>query len=109
MPSCDSVGRYFPLRRSPSRARSAPADRIALDHLELWYEHLAHAAMQTLSDDDGGSLEALEAALHEAPPWPTPGRHATVTSREHPARRPPRPRARGDAEPLAARHGAAAT
>ena len=81
MPSCDSVGRYFPLVIAQPRAR-APEDRIALDHLELWYEHLAHAALHTLSDDDGGSLDALESALHEAPPWPTPGRQATVTSRE---------------------------
>ena len=70
-----------PAKVAQPRAR-APEDRIALDHLELWYEHLAHAALHTLSDDDGGSLEALEAALHEAPPWPTPGRQATVTSRE---------------------------
>ena len=81
MPSCDSVGRYFPLVIAQPRAR-APEDRIALDHLELWYEHLARAALHTLSDDDGGSLDALESALHEAPPWPTPGRQATVTSRE---------------------------
>jgi type VI secretion system protein ImpM len=81
MASCDSVGRYFPLVIAQPRAR-APEDRIALDHLELWYEHLAHAALHTLSDDDGGSLDALEGALHEAPPWPTPGRQATVTSRE---------------------------
>jgi type VI secretion system protein ImpM len=81
MASCDSVGRYFPLVIAQPRAR-APEDRIALDHLELWYEHLAHAALHTLSDDDGGSLDALEDALHEAPPWPTPGRQATVTSRE---------------------------
>src|SRR6476661_7654255 len=81
MPSCDSVGRYFPLLIAHSRAKP-PADRIALDHLELWYEHLAHAALHTLSDDDGGLLDALESALHEAPPWPTPGRQATVTSRE---------------------------
>ena len=81
MPSCDSVGRYFPLVIAQPRAR-APEDRIALDHLELWYEHLAHAALHTLSDDDGGSLDALEAALQETPPWPTPGRQATVSSRE---------------------------
>ncbi len=80
MPSCDSVGRYFPLLIVQPRAR-APEDRIALDHLELWYEHLARAAMHTLSDE-GGSLDGLEAALQEAPPWPTPGRQATVTTRE---------------------------
>lgn len=80
MPSCDSVGRYFPLVIAQPRVR-APQDRIALDHLELWYEHLARAAMRTLSDE-GGSLESLEAALHEAPPWPTAGRQSTVTTRE---------------------------
>ena len=80
MPSCDSVGRYFPLVIAQPRAR-APEDRIALDHLELWYEHLARAALHTLSDEEG-SLDALEEALHEAPPSPTPGRQATVTSSE---------------------------
>jgi type VI secretion system protein ImpM len=72
MPSCDSVGRYFPLLIAHPRMRP-PEDRIALDHLELWYEHLAQAAMRTLNDGQG-SVEALEAALHDAPPWPTPGR-----------------------------------
>ena len=81
MPSCDSVGRYFPLVIAQPRAR-APEDRIAFDHLELWYDHVAQAAMRTLSDDGGGSLEALEGALREAPPWPTPGRAPTVTARE---------------------------
>ena len=80
MPSCDSVGRYFPLVIVQPRTR-APEDRIALDHLELWYEHLSRAALHTLSDE-AGALETLEAALGEAPPWPTPGRQATVTSRE---------------------------
>jgi len=72
MPSCDSVGRYFPLLIAQPRAQ-APQDRIALDHLERWFEHLAGAAMHTLSDQQG-SVEALEAALRDAPPWPTPGR-----------------------------------
>ena len=80
MPSCDSVGRYFPLVIVQPRAR-APEDRIAFDHLELWYEHLARAAMHTLSDD-ADTLDTLEEALHDAPPWPTPGRQATVTARE---------------------------
>lgn len=71
MPSCDSVGRYFPLVIAHPRARP-PEDRIALDHLELWYEHLAHAAMATLNDADG-SVDVLEAALQDAPPWPTAG------------------------------------
>ncbi len=76
MPSCDSVGRYFPLLIAQARNR-APEDAIALDHLELWYQHMAQAALQTLKDE-GGSVEALEMALHDAPPWPTPGRAPTV-------------------------------
>jgi type VI secretion system protein ImpM len=72
MPSCDNVGRYFPLLIAQPRAH-APQDRIALDHLERWYEHLARAAVHTLSDQQG-SVEALEAALGDAPQWPTAGR-----------------------------------
>ena len=71
MPSCDSVGRYFPLLIAHPRERP-PEDRIALDHLDLWYEHLARAAIGTLNDVDG-SVDALESALLDAPPWPTPG------------------------------------
>ena len=77
MPSCDAVGRYFPLVVAETRHR-APEDRIALDHLELWYEHLGRAALATLADGDGGSLEALERALEDAPPWPTPGRDVAL-------------------------------
>ncbi len=78
MPSCDSVGRYFPLLIAHPRTH-APQDRIALDHLEHWYDHLARAAMHTLSDAHG-SVEALEAALQDAPPWPTPGRGLAIAS-----------------------------
>ncbi len=70
MPSCDSVGRYFPLLIAQPRMR-APDDRIALDHLELWYDHLAHAAMGTLNDADG-TVESLESTLQDAPAWPSP-------------------------------------
>lgn len=80
MPSCDSVGRYFPLVIAQPRSK-APEDRIALDHLELWYEHVAQAALLTLGDDSG-SLDALEAALHDAPPWPTAGRATPTSVRE---------------------------
>jgi type VI secretion system protein ImpM len=69
MPSCDSVGRYFPLVVVQPRAQ-APADRYALDHLELWWSQLAQAALQTLGDH--ASLEDFESALHETPPWPRP-------------------------------------
>lgn len=72
MPSCDNVGRYFPLLITQARARP-PEDRIGLDHLELWYDHLGRAAMQTLGDERA-SIDHLEAALHEAPPWPSPNR-----------------------------------
>jgi type VI secretion system protein ImpM len=78
MASCDSVGRYYPLVIAQPREQ-APRDRIALDHLERWFAHLARAAMQTL-DDHHGSVEALEAALHEAPPWPTAGRASTLAT-----------------------------
>ena len=77
MPSCDSVGRYFPLLIAQPRVQ-APQDRIALDHLERWYAHLAQAAMATLQAGEG-SVQALEAALQEAPPWPTPGRAAALS------------------------------
>jgi len=70
MPSCDNVGRYFPLLIAHPRVRP-PADRIALDHLDLWLDHLAGAAMQTLNEH--ASLASFEAALAEAPRWPTPG------------------------------------
>jgi type VI secretion system protein ImpM len=79
MPSCDSVGRYFPLVIAHPRARP-PEDRIALDHLELWYEHLAQAAMNTLNDADG-SVDVLESALQDSPPWPTPGNGPAVVGR----------------------------
>ena len=78
MPSCDSVGRYYPLLIAQPRDQ-APRDRIALDHLDRWFEHLAQAAMQTL-DDHGGSVDALESALQAAPPWPTPGRASALTT-----------------------------
>jgi type VI secretion system protein ImpM len=68
MPSCDSVGRYFPLLIAQSRPQP-PADRFALDHLELWWESLTRSAMATL--DPATTVDAFEAALQEAPPWAT--------------------------------------
>ena len=70
MPSCDKVGRYYPLLIAQRRAQP-PQDRIALNHLEAWFDHLAHAATQTLAER--ASIEAFEEALSTAPPWPTPG------------------------------------
>jgi type VI secretion system protein ImpM len=83
MPSCDSVGRYFPLLIAQARP-NAPQDRIGLDHLERWYEHVAGAAMATL-EDGHGSVDALEAALREAPPWPTSARGPVLVSHHGPA------------------------
>lgn len=67
MPSCDNVGRYFPLLVAQPRALP-PADRMALDHLDLWWERLVDVALATLAP--GATLEAFEAALAALPPWP---------------------------------------
>ncbi len=67
MPSCDSVGRYFPLVIAQSRD-VVPQDREGLAQLERWYEHLGVAAMRTL-DERGTPVEALEETLREAPAW----------------------------------------
>lgn len=67
MPSCDSVGRYFPLIIAQPRD-GAPRDHDALARLERWYEHLVVAAMRTL-DERGTPVEALEETLRESPPW----------------------------------------
>ena len=77
MPSCDSVGRYFPLLIAQRRVKP-PLDRIAIDHLEAWYDHLARAATQTLSEQS--SVDAFETTLGTAPPWPTPGGPARLTA-----------------------------
>ena len=67
MPSCDKVGRYFPLLVAQSRA-TPPVDRFALDHLELWWAQAAQAALHTLAED--AEVAQFEAALDELPPWP---------------------------------------
>ncbi len=77
MPSCDNVGRYFPLVIAQSRAHP-PLDRIGLDHLDLWWTHMAHAALDTLLE--GHSLDAFESALHAAPPWPGVGHLPAMAS-----------------------------
>jgi type VI secretion system protein ImpM len=71
MPSCDAVGRYFPLLIAQARVQ-APQDRLALDHLELWWRHLIQAALATLNE--GASVDAFESDLAAAPPWPTASR-----------------------------------
>ena len=77
MPSCDQVGRHFPLLLAQRRAQ-APQDRIALNHLELWFEHLTQAALQTLHER--AALNTFEQALQDAPPWPTPATVKALTA-----------------------------
>lgn len=67
MPSCDSVGRYFPLVVAQARPE-APDDRFGWAHLDLWWQQLSQAALATLSD--GASVDRFEAELAAAPPWP---------------------------------------
>jgi type VI secretion system protein ImpM len=67
MPSCDNVGRYFPLVVAQSRP-APPMDRVGLDHLEAWWYHLARAAFGTLGE--GATLASFEDMLDQAPPWP---------------------------------------
>ena len=77
MPSCDNVGRYFPLLIAQRRTRP-PLDRIALDHLELWFEHLAAAATRTLGER--ATVEGFERALSDAPPWPSAAAIAALST-----------------------------
>jgi len=67
MPSCDNVGRYFPLVILQSRP-APPSDRFGLDHLELWWRRAAEAALETLAESV--DVERFEQALAELPPWP---------------------------------------
>lgn len=92
MPSCDYVGRYFPLLVVQRRAQP-PVDRFALDHLEWWWGHVAQAGLATLAD--GARLDTFEQALLDAPPWP--GGNGPAWSRRQPA---------GDRERLALVDGA---
>lgn len=66
MPSVDSVGRYFPLivAQSSPLAPDSGQDQIAL---QRWMDHVAQAAMSTLSP--GSSVDAFEAQLQAAPTW----------------------------------------
>ncbi len=68
MPSCDSVGRYYPLTLAHPRAE-APADRVALDHLDLWWSYLTQCGLATLADR--ATVDDLEDALLQCPPWPS--------------------------------------
>lgn len=67
MPSCDNVGRYFPLVVVHSRA-APPTERFGLDHLDLWWQRAAEATLATLAD--GADVQRFERALEDLPPWP---------------------------------------
>lgn len=67
MPSCDNVGRYFPLVVLQPRS-APPVERFGLDHLERWWQRTGEAALATLSDDV--DVERFDRALAELPPWP---------------------------------------
>jgi len=76
MPSCDDVGRYFPLLVASSRT-TPPVEGAALAQLERWYGHLARAATSTLQ---GASIDTFEAALRAAPAWPQPAAESASAS-----------------------------
>jgi type VI secretion system protein ImpM len=67
MPSCDNVGRYFPLVILQPRV-APPADRFSLDHLELWWQRAGEAALETLAESV--DVERFEQTLAQLPPWP---------------------------------------
>jgi type VI secretion system protein ImpM len=67
MPSCDKVGRYFPLVVAQAGI-APPQDANALTAQEDdWYLQVAQAALQTL---DGLPVADFEAALAQIQPWP---------------------------------------
>ena len=68
MPSCDKVGRYFPLLIAQARAQ-APLSDAALAHLAGWFGQLSDAATRTLAD--GATVDSFEQALRAVPAWPT--------------------------------------
>ncbi|RCW75758.1 type VI secretion system-associated protein TagF [Pseudorhodoferax soli] len=67
MPSCDKVGRYFPLWVAQSSVQP-PRHAAGLAGLVAWYDALARAAVRTL--EDGATVAGFEADLAAMPPWP---------------------------------------
>lgn len=64
MPSCDSVGRYYPLMvAQPSD--TSPASPQAWQALEAWWQHVSQAMLETLAEPS--SLEEFEQRLTQAP------------------------------------------
>jgi type VI secretion system protein ImpM len=68
MPSCDNVGRYFPLILAQARLQP-PADGPGFAHLDAWWDHLRQSALATL--EVGASVDDFESALSESPLWPS--------------------------------------
>lgn len=64
MPSVDKVGRYFPLLIARNAA-ALPGTAEGLNALQVWYGHLAAAALGTLRP--GATLEEFESTLSRAP------------------------------------------
>jgi type VI secretion system protein ImpM len=74
MPSCDNVGRYFPLVVLQARA-APPTDRPGLEHLDRWWQGAGEASLETLADEV--DVERFDRALAGLPPWPdAPAAHA---------------------------------
>ncbi|MBI5718669.1 MAG: type VI secretion system-associated protein TagF [Burkholderiales bacterium] len=69
MASCDNVGRYFPLVVLQARP-APPLECLGLDHLELWWQRVGEAALETLADEV--DVERFDRALADLPPWPAP-------------------------------------
>ncbi|MCW5635497.1 MAG: type VI secretion system-associated protein TagF [Rubrivivax sp.] len=67
MPSCDNVGRYFPLVVLQPRT-APPCSAAALAHLDAWWRRAGEAALETLADSV--DVERFERALGDLPPWP---------------------------------------
>jgi type VI secretion system protein ImpM len=67
MPSCDSVGRYFPLIVALPDG-GPPATLAEATVLERWYADIGRVALATL-DDGADSVDGLERSLVEVPSW----------------------------------------
>jgi type VI secretion system protein ImpM len=70
MPSCDSVGRYFPLVVA-APVSGPPTSFEEAAALERWYAEIGAVALATL-DDRTGSVHALESAIAGVAPWKHP-------------------------------------
>lgn len=83
MPSCDNVGRYFPLLVTQA-CDEAPHDTESLQQLERWFGAMARAALGTLQAS--GTLEQFEAGLAQAPRLPMVETATTWSAAQWPER-----------------------